>query len=88
MKVRWTEFPNNIGHKNSPGCFRCHDGRHVSDSGQRITHDCTVCHTILAQGPGKGMTQLTSSGVSFQHPEDIGDDWKTERCDTCHTGSP
>ncbi|MEI8243374.1 MAG: NapC/NirT family cytochrome c [bacterium] len=85
MKVRWDEYPNHIGHKITPGCFRCHDGQHVSDSGKRISKDCTVCHTILAQGPGKILGEFTSSGLAFKHPEDIGDDWKTERCNTCHT---
>lgn len=88
MKVRWDEYPNHVGHKISPGCFRCHDGQHVSDDGKRITRDCTICHTILAQGPGKKPATFTSSGLPFEHPGDNGDDWKTERCDTCHTGSP
>ncbi len=88
MKVSWKAYPNHIGHKLSAGCFRCHDGKHVSESGQRITHDCQICHTILAQGPGKLATEYTVAGQEFRHPEDIGDAWKTERCDTCHTGSP
>ena len=88
MNVRWSEYPNHVGHRISPGCFRCHDGKHVSDSGKRISKDCTICHTILAQGPGKVLAEFTSTGLPFKHPEDVGDDWKTERCDTCHTGSP
>jgi len=88
MKVRWSEYPNHIGHKVTPGCFRCHDDQHVSDTGKRISKDCNTCHTILAQGPGKELAGYSSSGLEFQHPEDIGDEWKTERCDTCHTGSP
>jgi hypothetical protein len=88
MKVRWDQYPNHVGHKITPGCFRCHDDQHVSDSGQKISKDCNVCHTILAQGPGKELPEFTSSGLAFKHPEDVGDDWKTERCDTCHTGSP
>lgn len=88
MKVRWDEYPNHGGHKITPGCFRCHDGEHVSESGKRISKDCNACHTILAQGPGKELAEFTSSGLEFKHPEDIGDDWKTARCDTCHTGSP
>jgi hypothetical protein len=88
MKVRWDKYPNHVGHKITPGCFRCHDDQHVSDTGRKISKDCNVCHTILAQGPGKELPDYTSSGLAFKHPEDIGDDWKTERCDTCHTGSP
>lgn len=88
MKVRWDEYPNHIGHKITPGCFRCHDGAHVSQDGKRISNDCNTCHTILAQGPGRELAEFTTSGLEFKHPEDIGDDWKTARCDTCHTGSP
>lgn len=88
MKVRWDEYPNHIGHKITPGCFRCHDGEHVSESGKRISKDCNTCHTIIAQGPGKDLPTFTSSGLEFKHPEDVGDEWKTSRCDTCHTGSP
>lgn len=87
MKVRWDKYPNHIGHRITPGCFRCHDDKHVSESGRRISKDCKVCHTILAQGPGKELASYTSAGLEFEHPEDIGDDWKTERCDSCHTGS-
>jgi len=88
MKVSWSEYPNHIGHKITAGCFRCHDGEHVSESGKRISKDCNTCHTILAQGPGKELGEFTSNGLEFKHPEDIGDDWKTARCDSCHTGSP
>ena len=33
QKVDWTTHPNNLGHINSPGCFRCHDGKHLNDHG-------------------------------------------------------
>ncbi len=29
QKSDWNSHPNNIGHENSPGCFRCHDGKHL-----------------------------------------------------------
>src|SRR5262249_25074590 len=28
MKVRFGTYPNNIGHVDAPGCFRCHDDNH------------------------------------------------------------
>lgn len=88
MKVRWDQYPDHIGHKITPGCFRCHDGKHVSDTGERIRHDCAICHTILAQGPGRDAPGFAAQGMEFQHPEDVDGEWKTERCDMCHTGSP
>jgi hypothetical protein len=48
MKITWGTYVNNIGHMNSPGCFRCHDGNHVSKDGRQITQDCSACHALLA----------------------------------------
>jgi len=47
MNVRWGTHPNNIGHTDSPGCFRCHDGNHTSKAGKTITNDCSVCHNLV-----------------------------------------
>ena len=49
MKITWGTHPNHIGHEESAGCFRCHDGSHNSADGRTIAADCTTCHTILAQ---------------------------------------
>src|SRR5574341_67776 len=46
QKVNWQDHPNNLGHKDWPGCFRCHDGQHVSQSGQAIQLECNLCHAI------------------------------------------
>jgi hypothetical protein len=46
QKVDWTTHPNNIGHKYSPGCFRCHDGKHLDAENQAIRLECNVCHSI------------------------------------------
>lgn len=48
MKVTWGVHPNNLGHTDFPGCFRCHDGSHTSADGQAITNDCSACHNLLA----------------------------------------
>ncbi len=48
MKMTWGVHPNNLGHNDSPGCFRCHDGSHVSADGQMISNDCGACHNLLA----------------------------------------
>jgi hypothetical protein len=50
MHVTWGVHPNNLGHNDSPGCFRCHDGSHTSADGQTITNDCAACHQVLAAG--------------------------------------
>ncbi len=45
-KVYPDTYPDNIGHSESPGCFRCHDGKHLSDDDQSIRLHCNICHTI------------------------------------------
>jgi hypothetical protein len=50
MRMTWGVHPNNLGHNDSPGCFRCHDGSHTSADGQTITNDCSACHNILVSG--------------------------------------
>jgi len=49
MHIGWDTYKDFIGHKNGTGCFRCHDGRHVSESGQTISRDCNCCHIVLAE---------------------------------------
>jgi hypothetical protein len=48
MRISWGTYPNNIGHMNSPGCLRCHDGDHASADGRVISAECDTCHTLLA----------------------------------------
>jgi nitrate/TMAO reductase-like tetraheme cytochrome c subunit len=53
MDIGWVTHPDNIGHKEFPGCFRCHDGKHISPQGEAIRLECNVCHTIPeVTGPG------------------------------------
>jgi nitrate/TMAO reductase-like tetraheme cytochrome c subunit len=48
MKMSWGVHPNNLGHNDFPGCFRCHDGSHTSADGRTISNDCAACHNLLA----------------------------------------
>lgn len=50
MKITWGTYPNNLGHTDTPGCFRCHDGNHTSADGRTISNDCATCHDLLAVG--------------------------------------
>jgi len=87
MKVDWRVYPDNIGHKNSAGCFRCHDGNHASADGRTISHDCAACHTIVAQGPGPAAATVAGAGLDFKHPVDIGESWRAMLCSDCHHGA-
>ncbi|HWX22567.1 MAG TPA: NapC/NirT family cytochrome c [Candidatus Binatia bacterium] len=84
MKASWQVYSDNIGHKDWPGCFRCHDGKHKTPDGKRTikANDCNACHTILAQGTGAELEQMTPSGQKFKHPGDEVDG----ACNDCHSG--
>ena len=84
MKASWQVYPDNIGHKDWPGCFRCHDGQHKTADGNRSikANDCSACHTILAQGQGEDLKQMSPDGQKFKHPGDEVDG----ACNDCHSG--
>ena len=48
LKVTWGTYPNNLGHTDAQGCFRCHDGGHVTADKKEITQDCMTCHRVVA----------------------------------------
>jgi hypothetical protein len=85
MRASWKVYPDNIGHKDWPGCFRCHDGLHKTPDGKRTikANDCNACHTILAQGNGDELNQMTPKGQKFKHPGDEVDGG----CNDCHNGA-
>jgi hypothetical protein len=62
MKVTWGTYPNNIGHADSPGCFRCHDGNHAAKDGRSVTQDCNACHNLLAMDEANPKV-LTDLGI-------------------------
>jgi nitrate/TMAO reductase-like tetraheme cytochrome c subunit len=84
MKLNWQTHPNNIGHFYFNGCFRCHDGQHVSLEGKVISKECDTCHTVLGQEEG-GISKMITQKLSFQHPVDLGDMTQVN-CSDCHTG--
>ncbi|HCY43257.1 MAG TPA: cytochrome C [Prolixibacteraceae bacterium] len=85
MKADWTKYPNNIGHMEYDGCFRCHNDRHASEKGKVISKDCNLCHVIQAQGSPENMEYSNSfKPLEFKHPVEIDDAWRTESCATCH----
>ena len=84
MKLNWQTHPNNLGHYYFNGCFRCHDGQHVSADGKVISKDCNQCHTLLSDSDGTN--SLAAAGTAtFKHPVDLGDLTQVN-CADCHTG--
>jgi hypothetical protein len=61
--LSWQSFPNHAGHKDFPGCFRCHDGKHLNEKGEAIRLQCTLCHNLpqVEREGGKGTVPSTVS---------------------------
>jgi nitrate/TMAO reductase-like tetraheme cytochrome c subunit len=87
VNVDWRTYPDFVGHKNWNGCFRCHDGKHVSTDGKMSikASDCRSCHLILAQGGGEALEQINAKGHDFIH---IDAPYADFSCIDCHTGGP
>jgi nitrate/TMAO reductase-like tetraheme cytochrome c subunit len=67
--LSWTTHPDDIGHKDSPGCFRCHDGKHfTSDNKDAIRLECNICHTLPEVGTPGGPAPVISM-VKPEEPE-------------------
>ncbi|MFO0757709.1 MAG: cytochrome c3 family protein [Byssovorax sp.] len=68
MKVSWDTYPSNIGHRYWPGCFRCHDGKHVSNDGHVLSNDCGLCHSDPKRGAQTKMGEFTVKEEKEWHP--------------------
>jgi hypothetical protein len=44
--VTWESFPDQNKHKDFAGCFRCHNGKHLSEDGESIRLQCNICHSV------------------------------------------
>ena len=88
MKSSWAKYPDNIGHRDFKGCFRCHNDRLQSDNGDTIFTTCNKCHLIIAQGQDIDEVKVDlTKGLDFQHPGDEGDTIEDYTdCTECHSG--
>lgn len=85
MGVRWDVYQNHIGHLEFDGCFRCHNDKHTTADGRKISMDCNLCHTIIAQGrPDTMQVGSIYQALEFIHPNDPNDAWKDDLCSECH----
>lgn len=84
-------YPDNIGHSQSPGCFRCHDGKHLAADGSSIRLHCNICHTIPQTLPAG----QPAPAIPLQSPEQpashLASNWMAEHrtvvdasCASCH----
>ena len=84
MKVNWRTHPDNIGHTLFPGCFRCHDGNHISREGKVLSKDCQLCHTIIAQESALSKPTEVAAAEKFNHPWPLSGKHAQLACNQCH----
>lgn len=85
MQSNWDSYPNQKGHIEYNGCFRCHDNNHESTSGEIIRKDCNLCHEIMMQGtPEENYTANYNNSLEFKHPVNIDLAWVDYNCTDCH----
>ena len=93
QEIDWTTHPDNNQHKNMPGCFRCHDGKHISPDGKDMVRmECNLCHTIPTVSTSFELSSdiTVSKGIepeSHQSPNWINQYRSAfdKTCQTCHT---
>jgi hypothetical protein len=85
MKVNWKTYPSNIGHRNWPGCFRCHDGRHVSKKGKVLSLECSECHTMPERGPLMPLGAVSPDRKLPWHPVELNGKHARILCSRCHS---
>jgi mono/diheme cytochrome c family protein len=62
QQADWNSHPNNVGHKDAPGCFRCHDGKHLNPEQESIRLECNICHSIpVVAGPSDFVVNIEIS---------------------------
>lgn len=84
MKVNWKTYTLNIGHRNWNGCFRCHDGEHVTRDGKVLSKDCTLCHTLPQRGPMEPLGTLVPASSENWHPMALEGKHADLLCSRCH----
>jgi hypothetical protein len=66
--VTWRSFPDNGRHSEFAGCFRCHDGKHLSPEGESIRLHCNICHSVpVVVGLGERPPEMPVTYI--QEPE-------------------
>lgn len=94
QKSNWDSHPDNVGHVYSPGCFRCHDGKHLTSDNKAVRLECNLCHSIpivagppdfladieISRGPEPG-SHLNPNWISLHR------DAFNPSCSNCHNTS-
>jgi mono/diheme cytochrome c family protein len=93
QKVDSTTHPNNLGHIDSPGCFRCHDGKHLDTENKAVRLECNLCHSIpIVTGVKDLVTKIEINSGGVEPDSHLNPNWinlhnksMDQTCAQCHT---
>ncbi len=73
MSAAPDDYPNQLGHTDSAGCFRCHDGGHYKIVDGRLSDEaipsrCSTCHTFPSVGDRLTAAPLGKPPLSHEKP--------------------
>ena len=92
QKVDWTTHPNNLGHIDSAGCFRCHDGKHLTPTGEAIPLECNLCHSIPVTSSQQDFVTNLEISRGTEPDTHLNSNWISlhnqafdATCSNCHT---
>jgi len=88
QKMNWQTHPNDLAHKDSPGCFRCHDGKHLVPEGMTSTGsapatattirlECNLCHSIPVVTVPNQLTSNLELSKGFEPESHKNPNWIT-----------
>jgi len=92
QKIDWTTHPNNLGHINTAGCFRCHDGKHLNEEDQAVRLECNLCHAIPVVASEQDFTASIEISRGPEPESHLNANWISlhnqafdSTCANCHT---
>ncbi len=92
QKVDWNSHVGNAGHINSPGCFRCHDGKHLNEEEEAVRLECNLCHSIPVVADENDFLASINLNRGVEPESHLNSNWISlhnqafdQTCANCHT---
>lgn len=90
--IYWDSYADNLGHRFSAGCFRCHGGKHLNSDDEAIRLECNLCHSIpVVVGPDVFLAKIEID-LGPEPSSHLNPNWMTlhrevfdPSCENCHT---
>jgi mono/diheme cytochrome c family protein len=93
QKFNAAAHPDNMQHKDFAGCFRCHDGKHISPNGKETVRlECNLCHSVPTVSTAAQLVSNIPVSKGYEPENHKNPNWINlhrttfdKSCATCHT---